>query len=79
MHFHESAIFQNFSVCYHGNGCNFFTKFIIKVDASLLEYNVFIKIPDYAWPKYFGGYRELLLSVLILNLMTFCRYMSKTD
>ena len=36
-------------------------KVYIKVDASLLEFNVFIKIPDYAWPKYFGGYRELLL------------------
>ena len=23
MHFHESAIFRNFSVCYHGNGCTF--------------------------------------------------------
>ena len=31
MHFHESAIFGNFTVCYHGNGCTF-----LKTKQSLL-------------------------------------------
>ena len=31
------------------------------VDGSKQNQNIFIKFPDYAWPKYFGAYMELLL------------------
>ena len=33
------------------------------VDGSKQNQNIFIKFPDYAWPKYFGAYMELLLKV----------------
>ena len=37
------------------------------VDGSKQNQNIFIKFPDYAWPKYFGAYMELLLNIALLN------------
>ena len=37
------------------------------VDGSKQNQNIFIKFPDYAWPKYFGAYMELLLTSEILT------------
>ena len=31
------------------------------VDGSSQNHDIFIKFPDYAWPRYFGAYMKLLL------------------